>query len=94
MQELKQFDVMSVGKVNAIVTGVIGLVVAVVYLCLGMIMAAVTGELMAGIIFIFIGVAAPIGYALMGFLMGLLIAWVYNVVARRYGGIRFELKKV
>jgi hypothetical protein len=32
----------------------------------------------------------PLMYAVMGFLIGVTTAWIYNLVARRIGGLEFE----
>jgi hypothetical protein len=41
---------------------------------------------------LFFCVLAPVMYGIMGFLMGALMAWIYNVVAKWTGGIEFEVE--
>jgi len=41
---------------------------------------------------LFLGLLLPVGYGVMGFVMGAFTAWIYNVVARRIGGLQLELK--
>jgi uncharacterized membrane protein YagU involved in acid resistance len=33
----------------------------------------------------------PVLFAIIGFLMGIIVAFVYNVVAKRFGGIKLDL---
>jgi hypothetical protein len=39
-----------------------------------------------------LAVFAPIVYGLLGFLLGALSAWLYNIAAKYVGGIRLELR--
>jgi hypothetical protein len=50
------------------------------------------GAAMSGVGMLILAILAPILYGVMGFLIGALTAWIYNLVARRVGGIRLELK--
>jgi len=45
-----------------------------------------------GIAMLFLAILAPVFYGAMGLALGALTAWVYNLVARRIGGIQLELK--
>ena len=38
------------------------------------------------------GIAAPFLYGGMGFLFGAVGAWIYNLIARRLGGIEIQLE--
>jgi hypothetical protein len=49
---------------------------------------------LAGIAMWFLALLVPVFYGVMGFVMRALIAWVYNMVARRMGGFQLELKPV
>jgi hypothetical protein len=46
-------------------------------------------EIATAIIFSFL---APVFYGVLGFLLGILAAWIYNVVAKWTGGIEFEVE--
>jgi hypothetical protein len=35
----------------------------------------------------------PIIYAIMGFIMGVIGAWLYNLIAKWVGGVQIELEK-
>jgi Transmembrane domain of unknown function (DUF3566) len=41
---------------------------------------------------ILLSLFAPVIYGLLGFLVGALSAWLYNVTAKYVGGIRLELR--
>jgi hypothetical protein len=38
-------------------------------------------------------IGAPIAYTVLGFLLTLLIVWIYNLVAVRTGGVEFEARE-
>jgi hypothetical protein len=50
--------------------------------------SGIVGLVVTGVMIIFI----PIFYAVVGGLMGMLAAWLYNVVAGWIGGIEFEVE--
>lgn len=37
-------------------------------------------------------IAAPIFYAVMGFIFGVIGAWLYNFIAKLIGGLQFEIE--
>ncbi len=86
MQQIKSFGVFQTSKVIAALYFVLGLFFAVVVV----IVSAVThrGLRHAGLLFL---VGAPIFYGSVGFVMGALICWLYNAIAKRIGGIEIEL---
>ena len=94
MQEIKAVSVMSFARVMGILYGIMGLL----FLPLFLIMSAVSGfsgqrdaALGAGVGLVF-ALAMPIVYGAMGFVMGALMAWIYNLVAGRWGGIELDLR--
>ena len=94
MQEIKAVNIISVAKVMGILYGILGLLFIPMFL----IMTAAAGlsgqkdaALGAGIGIVF-ALAMPIFYGLMGFVMGALMAWIYNLVAGRWGGIELDLR--
>jgi hypothetical protein len=100
---LKSVGVLSVAKVFAILYGVFGLIVgAVVSLiaflgAVGSAMGANGPEGAAGMVFgLIFGaggiIVLPIVYAAMGFVGGLIGAWLYNVVAGMVGGVELRLE--
>jgi len=40
---------------------------------------------------LFIGALIPFAIALLGFLMGLLLGWLYNIIAERVGGLKINI---
>jgi len=94
MQEIKALNIISVARMLGILYGIMGLV----FLPMFLIISAVSGlsgqrdaALGVGIGIVF-AVAMPLIYGLMGFVMGALMAWIYNLVARRWGGIELDLR--
>lgn len=98
MKKLTRVGVWSLAKTLAMIEAIIGLLVGVVEL--GMfafagVMTIVGGATTAGLITLATGVgmliAAPLVMAIGGLIMGLIVGWLYNIVAKRFGGIEVEL---
>ena len=89
--EIKRFDVVSVGKIMAVVYTVMGFFIGLVIAVSGS-FAALAG---AGI-FAALGVLAivvmPVFFGIIGFVAGIVMAFVYNIVAERVGDIAFDTK--
>lgn len=94
---LRSVGVLSCGKIAAAVYTVMGLIVGVMFAFIGVIgaladqqgnnpdqAAFAVGFSVAGIIFF------PILYGVIGFIGGVIVAAVYNVVAGAFGGIEME----
>lgn len=92
MKTVSRIDVLSCARMNAIVTGFIGGVIAALYA----LMILLGGLAMGRFAYVLIGLAViifvPLLYGLVGFVFGALIAAVYNLVAKKFGGIKIELK--
>lgn len=76
-----------------------GLMYALFGLVLGLIMmliALIASTSSSGVMGLVFGVAAPIFltviYGCMGWVGGYITAWIYNLVARRTGGIQFDFE--
>jgi hypothetical protein len=95
MATLKRIDPLSAGKISALINLIFGLIIGVMYGVFAIIFGALSGH--AGITFISAGVAlmigAPIFYGLLGLIMGLLGAVIYNFIASRFGGLEVEWSK-
>ena len=97
MQEIKKIDIISLAKIEGALGVVIGFIVGIIFAVIG---AAAMG--FAGVSDmprasgLFFGVAAiiilPILCAVIGFIGGLIVAFLYNVVAGWIGGIEIELE--
>ena len=99
MTTIRRIDVLSSAKVYSALMTVVGLIAGAfvsLFAILGASMAAGMGdEPGAGLLGVIFGIGAiivlPIVYGVMGFIVGAIQAFVYNVVASRIGGIQIEL---
>ncbi len=98
MQELKKVDPLSAGKICGIMYTIMGVVIGLIYALyfagMGLLVTSMSGT--EGTLMIIIGVvcivAVPIIYGIIGFLSGLIGAAIYNLLARKIGGIKLEIK--
>ncbi len=92
MAVLKKFGVLSLAKLKGVLMAVFGLIAGIIYGLIGIIAGVVSGSIgIAGL-----GIAAiiflPIIYGFFGFVMGALMAFLYNLVAGWIGGIEMEFE--
>ncbi len=93
---LKRIDPMSYAKVYAAITVLVVFVICLLY---ALFIFAFAGMMGGGAEAIGIGLAiamvifGPIIYGIIVFIFGLLIAWVYNLIAARIGGIELEFEE-
>jgi len=92
--EVKRFDIMSVAKIMAVLYAAIGVLLGALFTFISVIGLAVAGGAGMGIGGLVFGIGAiiifPVFYGVMGFVFGALWAFVYNFIASRIGGIKFE----
>jgi hypothetical protein len=95
---LKRIGVLSVGKVAVVLYGSLGLIAGLIlslFSLLGVAIGAASGDENAILGAVF-GVGAiiilPIVYGLMGFIVGIIAASLYNLAARFTGGIELDLR--
>lgn len=96
MYRLESLGVMSVGKMMAIMQGAIGLLVLPIFLIMalaGALAGKGQGAIAGGVMLIF-AVMIPVFYAGIGFVMGIVMALIYNLVASKIGGVELELAAV
>lgn len=74
------------GKVVAIVWGIISLLFVPIFLLAGL---GGTGK--SGVFLLLFAFMMPLLYVVFGFLLAVIFAWLYNVVASRVGGIEITL---
>ncbi len=91
MKELKKIDVVSAAKVSGVIYFVIGAISALLTLLLRDLLGASTA--MTGMM---VGtpqalILLPIVYAISGVILGALIAFVYNIIAEKIGGIKLDI---
>ena len=98
MQEIRRIDVVSLAKIEGALGAVIGLIVGIFAAIIGVAVGGIADLGGTGIpgMGLFIGAAAiiflPIFYGVAGFIGGLIVAALYNLVAGWVGGIKIELK--
>jgi hypothetical protein len=97
MTEFHRIEAMSLGRLLAIIYAVGGLVAGAFLSLIAIMEASFLGDLPLFLGFFF-GAAAffvlPIVYGLFGFAGGVIIGWLYNLIARVAGGLRVELRDV
>lgn len=93
---LKRIDPISFAKLYAVVMALVAFVFCLFYALFILAFAGMMGDdagaLGAGIA-IAIAIFGPIACAVMYFILGLLVAWLYNVVAARIGGVEFGFEE-
>ena len=92
--EISEVDILSLGKIVAAVYGAFGLL-AWLFIPLFVLIPAVDGgeAAFATGMTIFFLLAAPLVYAIFGFIGGLVAGLIYNVMARSVGGLRITLRQ-
>ncbi len=93
---LKRIDPMSYAKVYAVITALVVFVICLIYAFFIIAFAGMMGDgagaIGAGIAIVVV-IVGPIVYGILVFLLGLLMAWLYNVVAARIGGVELEFEE-
>ena len=97
-QVVRSVEIVSVGKAMGVIYAGIGFVVGCIFALVSMFggLAHLASDRPGmGVIGMFLGVGAvlffPILYGILGFLMGLLMSFLYNLAARVTGGVEIEL---
>ena len=93
---LKRIDPISFAKLYAVVLTVIVFVVCLIYALIFLSFAGMMGDEFGAIgagAAIAMVIFVPIICAIFYFLLGLLMAWLYNVVAARIGGVELEFEE-
>jgi uncharacterized oligopeptide transporter (OPT) family protein len=88
---IKRVGAISVGKIFALIYAIFGLIIGIIFALISLVGGAIAGEAFSSAIF---GVGSiiyfPIMYGIMGFIGGVLTAFVYNLAAGWIGGIEVE----
>ena len=95
MRTIKSVNVLSCAKVSGALHACMGLLF-IPFVLIGGLASLLSGQgkaALGGIVFLAIGILAPVFYGVMGFLVGALFSWLYNVMAKRLGGIQIELEE-
>lgn len=103
MKVLSRIDPLSVMKVGGIIYGCLGLVMAIIFaifFSIGAMIGTMSGQQdfpitgVTGVVFALLAVIIiPILYGVMGALIAGLMAVLYNFVARRFGGVMYEVRE-
>jgi len=95
MQVIRSVGVLSFAKVMGALYGALGLLF-IPFLAIAGLAGALSGRqnggVLAGVGLIVLGLILPVIYGGMGFVMGALMAWVYNLMAGWTGGIQIQLQ--
>lgn len=94
MVSLRSIGVMSCAKMMGAIYGALGLIFVPLFLLGGfasMMVGRGAGAL-SGVAMLFMAVLFPFCYGVMGFLIGALTAWMYNLFAGWVGGIQLDLR--
>lgn len=95
MKELKKIDIFSVAKLQAILMVVVGLVLGIFSAIFAIIFGTITEStrLIVSSKVIPMIFLLPIFYGILGFVMGAVGAFLYNLIARWVGGIKVEFSE-
>jgi len=90
MKELKAIEPVSLGKMLAILSAVIGFIMGLFGAAFAP-FATMWGPMGAAALGLLAIIVFPIVFAVMGFIMGIIVAFVYNVIAKRFSGVMVDL---
>ena len=91
MTKIRSVRVLSAAKVNALLYGILGLLLAP-FMLLGPGLAMAGGERRGFGAAIVFAILLPFCYALIGFIAGAVLAFIYNAISHAIGGIEVELE--
>jgi len=101
--ELKKIDVWSCIKISFILYGILGLIIGIFYAIFFAFLGGIfntfggrefgsLGGLFSGVVGVFMVFFLALFYAVIGAIFTAVFVWLYNVIARAAGGIRFNLE--
>lgn len=95
MHVIKSVGILSCAKIAAAIQAAMGLIVMPFFLLAAMI-GAVAGtratDRLSSAIIVVVALFLPVFYGVVGFIMGALAGWIYNLVSKWIGGIELELQ--
>ena len=95
MHIIKSVGVLSCAKVFAVIHASIGLMFVPFFLLMAMVGALAgpkAGNAISAVVAVVIAFFLPVFYGLLGFIMGALGSWIYNLASSWLGGIELELQ--
>ncbi|MGC8804214.1 MAG: hypothetical protein ACP5PS_10680 [Bacteroidales bacterium] len=100
MVEIRKIEVLSLAKINALLWMFLGLILGIGVGLIGFVFGNVLGGITIALLpwkSVWLGIAGfllmPLLLGTIGFCIGLLVAWFYNLLAWWIGGIRIELER-
>ena len=91
MKVIKSIEIISWAKIHALFGIVIGLIYGIIFAVLGTAVSIHAGMPGVGAFGLMSIIIFPIMFAIMGFICGAIMAFLYNVFADKIGGIQVEL---
>jgi hypothetical protein len=93
-RRIKRFAPLQLGKIMALGYGIMGLLFCPIFLIMSFFAAHLPSQQRVGMLAFGTGFALlmPIFYAVMGFVFGVVGAFIYNVLAKWVGGIELEVE--
>ncbi|SHJ61371.1 hypothetical protein SAMN04487911_12728 [Arenibacter nanhaiticus] len=95
MARLKKINVLALAKFQAVLMAPLGMITGIIYSLGGTLYDIInTGSVNYGTALAYVAlVVQPIMFAIVGFLIGIVEALLYNLIAKRFGGMDIELDK-
>lgn len=93
-RQIRRFEPFQLGKMLAVLYGAMGLLFLPFFLIFSLVASQLPNPRPPGLWMFGLGftVMMPVMYAVMGFVSGVVGAWIYNVVAKWIGGIVVEVE--
>lgn len=96
MAELRKLGVLSVAKINAVLSAFMGFLIGIFYAILGALFAAGGTPIIPGIPAFLLGfgfvIVFPVFYGIIGFVSGAIFAALYNFFVPLVGGIEMKFR--
>jgi hypothetical protein len=94
MQRISSVGILSCAKMLGVLYGCMALLLIPIFLIGGLagIASQQTNGAIGGAVMLAFGILAPFLYGGIGFVFGAIGAWIYNLIAKRLGGIEIQLE--
>ena len=95
MVQLKKVGVLSAAKMYAITAAILSVILCAILLVVGVgiFVFGGTQQRWTGAMLVGEAIVLPLFYAGFAFLFGALAAWIYNLVAEKFGGLELEFRE-
>lgn len=92
---VKRVGILSMAKLQAIIMAIMGLILGIFYTVFASLISKTNSAAEPALAkFGWIGIILfPIIYGILGFVVGAIGAWLYNLIAKGVGGIEMEFEK-